>query len=547
MDTTRQGRRARRSALAALTTGVVALAAASGAGAAPTDFDTGFGIGGRVFAGFPDKADYGYVVAVQPDGRILVAGSTFLNYDALVARFNTDGTPDRSFDGDGVKVLDAGEIEMINDLAVQPDGKIVLAGSTTKDLDAVLWRLTPEGTPDGTFDQDGARVIASQGQEYLNAVAIQPDGKIVAAGSSNFAANNDGVVYRLTDTGQPDTTFDQDGGKVVDFGANEYLNGLALQQDGRIVAVGRTSAGNDASAYRLTGTGQPDTTFDGDGAREINLGGDDVAWDVEVQPDGRIVLGGSGGGTPGKEDAAFARLTTGGQLDPSFGTGGLTTVDSGGEEDAWELLRQPDGRILAGGATSNGLDGLLVRLRTDGTPDPAFAAGGKVALGTDGLRDIFGLALQPDGRLLLTGEVEGAQIDLPLFRLQGLFQPPGTGTADQGGGQGGQSGGPAVTGDDGGSRAAASCSGRRATIVGTRRRDVLRGTPGRDVIAALAGDDVIRSLGGNDVVCGGAGDDRLLGGAGRDLLLGNAGRDRLIGGPGLDRLLGGAGRDLRRQ
>src|SRR5205085_382954 len=125
-----------------------------------------------------------------------------------------------------------------------------------------------------------------------------------------------------------------------------------------------------------------------DGARGIDFGGIDVAYDVAVQPDGRIVVGGRGG--PGV-DAAFARLTAAGQPDPSFGKGGITTLDAGGEDGVYKLRLQPDGRIVAVGSTSKGTRGLLTRVTADGAPDASFAPGGTFALGASGLTDLFAL------------------------------------------------------------------------------------------------------------------------------------------------------------
>jgi uncharacterized delta-60 repeat protein len=540
MHMTRQARRARRIALAVLTTAALALATAGAAGAAPTDLDRTFGIGGSVFAGVPDETDQAYAVAVQPDGKIVVAGATYRNYDAIVARFNPDGTPDRSFDGDGIRTIDSAGLELVTDIALQPDGKIVLVGSTSVNFDGAVYRLTAQGELDKTFDQDGAVGIDSGGQENLNAVAIQPDGRIVVAGSTTVG--NDAAVYRLLTTGELDKTFDGDGARGIDSGGTEYVNGLALQPDGKIVVTGFTSVGDDATVYRLLTSGAPDTTFDQDGAVGIDFGGLDHTNDVVVQPDGRIVVVGTGGPN---EDAAVARLTATGQPDPAFGTAGEVLVDAGGEEILWDVLLQPDGRILGTGETTNGVDGLLLRLGTDGGRDASFGDNGAFTLGASGLEELYAAALQDDGRLVVAGHDESVKSDILVFRLQGL-RVEQTAGGGQNAGQGGGGGGSTVTGGGGASKVA-SCAGRRATIVGTRGRDVLRGTPKRDVIAALGGNDVIRALGANDVVCGGGGNDVAIGGAGRDLLLGNAGRDRLLGGLGVDRLLGGAGRDLRRQ
>ena len=154
-----------------------------------------------------------------------------------------------------------------------------------------------------------------------------------------------------------------------------------------------------------------------------------------------------------------------------------------------------------------------MRLQPNGLPDTTFSGDGRATVDLGGSEGATGLALQPDGRILV-GVNTDPNTDLVVLRLQGDALP-GSGAGGPGAGGGGLAG------------AAARCAGRAATVIGSNGRDRLRGTAKADVIVGLGGNDVIEARGGDDLVCGGAGADALKGGAGADRLLGEAGADRL--------------------
>jgi uncharacterized delta-60 repeat protein len=214
---------------------------------------------------------------------------------------------DPTFHGDGIAILDSGGSEFARAVAVQPDGKIVVAGYTTVGLNAAVYRLNPDGTPDATFDGDGAVGIDSAGSEVANAVAVQPDGKIVVAGRTSVG--NNAAVYRLNPNGSFDTTFDGDGAFGLDSGGFEEVYSVALQRNGKIVVPGWSSAGDTAVVYRLDPNGSPDPTFGDDGARTIAVDSFQAARAAAVQPDGGIVLAGWSY-EPGEDDydVVVARL-----------------------------------------------------------------------------------------------------------------------------------------------------------------------------------------------------------------------------------------------
>ncbi len=497
---------------------------------APGDLDAGFDGDGKRTIDY-GGADSGQAVALQPDGRILVAGYGDPDTAMTVTRLHPDGSLDLSFGDGGTGSVNFFGRDFAYAVAVQPDGKVVLVGETRAVAAAAniaVARLDPDGTPDLGFDVNGIRVIDLLGDDRGQAVALQPDGKILVAGFGG-AFGNAITVTRLNPDGTIDAGFGDGGTGGVDLGGLERAFGVALQRDGKIVIAGDRfppgGGARDVLVARLTAGGSPDLAFGVNGSRVIDSGGEDGATAVTLQPDGKIVLAGSAG--PG---SAFAvtRLNPNGSDDDSFDGDGTSLLDFGAVNAADALALQPDGKIVVAGSTG-GANFAIGRLQPGGSPDTTFDLDGRRTVDFGGVDRGRGLALDPNGRMIVAGETNVGD-DVAIARLEG-----GDPSA---GGVGGA--GPGVSA---GGRAVPRCAGTRATIVGTSRRDVLRGTRRADVIVALGGDDVVRAGAGKDLVCGGAGGDRLLGQAGADRLLGQGGRDRLLGGPAIDVLRGGLGRD----
>ena len=500
---------ARGLALAALVATAVSGPAAQ---AAPGDLDPRFGSDGIVVVD-QGVEEWAYDTVVQPDGKIIGVGNVYgssTNNDALVFRLNADGTRDQRF---GLRTLDGpgGGEETAYGVALQRDGKIVVAGRTTKNENGAVWRLLPSGARDLTFGGgDGFVPVDSGGAEYLIDVAVAPDGRIVVAGSTSVGSQ--ATVYRLTPTGEPDKTFDTDG--ALGLGdPNSRAQAVAVQRDGKVVVTGQLRPDYGMTVRRLTTSGAPDPGFGGgDGEATSPLEGD--AYDLVLQPDGRIVVAGRAY-DPDGSDAWVLRYTAAGMVDGSFGPGGEgAMVDLGDYEEFGSVALTPRGGIVATGWSEAGYDPLVVKLDARGRLDPAFGKGGAVEL-PGSMQYGEAIAVQPDGHVLVVGGDEKRLSSVVVYRLLGDFVPV-----------------PAL-----------KCQGRPATILGTPGRDRLAGTGKADVIVALGGADVIRGLGGNDLVCAGDGDDTVLGGPGKDVLRGERGRDRLVGGTGKDRLAGGPQQD----
>jgi uncharacterized delta-60 repeat protein len=297
-------------------------------------------------------------VALQADGRIVVAGHEYNyatdDSDFFVARYNPDGSRDNAFSGDGLATMDfGGHDDRAKAVVVQPDGKIVVAGySVELDTDDVpsrdfaLARYDPDGTLDATFSGDGKRTT-NFGDDTAHDIALQPDGRIVVGGS----ASGDFALVRYDQDGHLDPTFSGDGRATVGFtDAQAGARAIAIQPGGRIVAAGGTSG--DFALARFDPDGSLDATFGGDGVVTTDFGETDrygrgvaAASDVVFEA-GRLLAAGYANG-----DFGLARYELDGDLDPGFSGDGLLTTGMGHEyAGASSIAVQPDGRIVLGGS-----------------------------------------------------------------------------------------------------------------------------------------------------------------------------------------------------
>jgi uncharacterized delta-60 repeat protein len=344
--------------------------------------DASFGIGGRVITDFAGGIESAEAVALQPDGKIIAAGFTDqFSSDFALARYNPDGSLDTSFDGDGrVRTDFDGNSDGARAVALQADGKIVAAGGANFGRDFALARYNTDGSLDASFDGDG-KVTTGFGFSLAeaNGMAIQPgDGKIVAAGFTTSSGNGDFALMRYNTDGSLDLSFDGDGIAITDFIGSDRAQAIGLQPDGKIIAAGfATSSGNnDFALARYNTDGSLDTSFDGDGMVITNISavvGEDQANGVAIQPgDGKIVAAGSvrgGNLSPFPSDFALARYNPDGSLDTSFGGDGTIATNVGNNDRAPDQAKavaiQPnDGRIVAVGETINngsGTDFALAR------------------------------------------------------------------------------------------------------------------------------------------------------------------------------------------
>jgi uncharacterized delta-60 repeat protein len=419
------------------------------------------------------NSDLATAVAVQADGKIVLVGSADRaagNVDFAVTRLNRDGSLDATFGTGGKQTIgfDLGGTnqDRASAVAIQADGKIVVAGSVqrgaTADFDFGVARLNPDGSLDAAFDADGKQTVgfdlggASNRNDTASGVAVQADGKIVVAGSvqQNGTGNDDFAAARLNADGSLDATFGTGGKQTVAFdlgGPNtDDASAIAVQADGKIVLAGSASRNFtnnfDFAVARLNANGSLDAAFGTGGKQTVafdqgvqNL---DQASAVAVQADGKILVAGfASQAVIGDLDFGVARLNPDGSLDTAFDADGKQTVafNLGGinEDRASAVAVQADGKVVVGGSVQRGgaagFDFGVARLNPDGGLDATFNGIGKQTVGFDlggtagtNADLVAGLAIQADRNILLAGSAQraGSSSDFAVARLLNDNRPP---------------------------------------------------------------------------------------------------------------------------
>ena len=372
----------------------------------PGDLDPSFDGDGTTVTRLA-RTDWGEAVAVQPNGKIVVAATASGRsaHRFAVVRYTAAGKLDSTFGGNGkvqTKISDCGCASAFA-LALQPDGKIVVAGMTwvmtSNGLGRArfaLVRYRPDGSLDRSFGHKG-RVVTNLGPGYdaASAVIVRPNGKIVAAGTA--AGFRKIALVRYKPDGTLDPTFGGGGLAFADVapGRSEGARDLAAQANGKLVAGGSVGALQFA-LVRFTRSGVLDTSFGGDGVVTADFGDQESAAAVAIQTDGKIVAGGTGeeGGV------VLARFKSDGSPDPTFDGDGKVVASIA--TTANDVVVQEDGRIVAAG--TDGLGFGLARFEVDGSLDPTFGSGGTVSTNFPGDdTEVEEVALQADGKLVAVG------------------------------------------------------------------------------------------------------------------------------------------------
>jgi uncharacterized delta-60 repeat protein len=457
-----------------------------------------------------DRNDWGNALALQIDGKIVVAGrsypSTGANNDFALARYLPNGMLDTGFGNTGRVLTDfaSDSEDAAFALALQPDGK--MAGYAASD-DFALARYSINGTLDPNFGHHGLVTtdFGNGRDDRANAIALQPDGKIIVAGSSYNSRDLDFALARYLPDGTLDPDFGQQGTVLTDAGSGRsgVIEALVLQADGKILVAGYVAPDHDIALARYLPNGMLDPSFGHHGlvTTDFGSGRTALAYALALQPDGKIVVAGFSVSTAGFMDLALARYRPNGSLDPTFGSGGkvLTDIVSGDHDAAYALALQPDGKIVVAGYAAS--DFALARYRSNGSLDPAFGSGGivRTSIANNHLNWAFAMAIQPnDGRLIAGGinfDYTSGLYDFVLARYHAI-----------------------------------TCNGVVVTRIGTAGNDTILGTSGNDVIFGFEGNDFIDGRGGNDILCGGSGNDTLRGSGGDDILSGGPGTDLCDGG-----------------
>ena len=330
------------------------------------EVDGSFGEGGSATADFGHAAE-AKAVARQPDGKLVVVGHAGTYSWFAVARYEPDGTPDRSFGTRGVVMTNFGEAQAFAEaVAILADGTIVVAGSSGSPPDGYRFavaRYQPDGRLDPTFGVGGKVTtdVTEQG-DSATAVVAQPDGSVVVGGFGGVFGKGFILVRYLLD-GTPDPLFGDDGRVVTSFG--DYggeMAALAREPDGRLLAVGSVATGADIrfgptrvfAIARYLPTGNLDPTF-GDGGKVKTWVNnyDQRANGVALRPGGRFVVAGTATGVRG---FVLVGYDLDGSLDHSFGTDGIVATDTDfGALSVGGLAPDPEGNVVVAGKALNNL------------------------------------------------------------------------------------------------------------------------------------------------------------------------------------------------
>ncbi|MGH2705668.1 MAG: IPT/TIG domain-containing protein, partial [Actinomycetota bacterium] len=410
---------------------LLALVLPGSSAAAPGDLDPGFGAGGRMIG----PGGLANAVALQPEGKIVVAGER--SGDFALARYNPDGSLDQGFGAAGSVTTDLDnskflQSEFVAALAVQGDGKIVAVGKSSPVgiRDFTLLRYNPDGSLDGTFGVGGVITTDFGNSDVALAVLLHDVGGeqriLVAGGARTPTGGEDFALARYRPDGSLDPTFGS-GGKVrTGFPlAVSEVRALAIQADGRIVAVGCTGefvCQDEFAAARYEPDGTADTSFSTDGMVTTNFGDVDEATALALVSveggDGIVAMGVSG------TQFALVRYLPDGRRDSSFGEDAdgrvrVNFVPGAGEHDPSSgtgLAAQPDGKVVGAGCLSISSaepdcnDFALFRLDASGFLDPTFGGDGRVTTDFGGTDSAGALAIQPDGRIVAAGRTQMAAV-----------------------------------------------------------------------------------------------------------------------------------------
>ena len=415
------------SAVAALACVAALLLGAASAKAKPGDLDSSFGTKGRLVTSFARGSDDRATgVVVQPNGKIVAGGSSGGRF--ALTRYKPRGTLDRRFGSGGKVTTRVHGLSEAGGLARGKEGKIVVVGSA-EGMFAVA-RYRRNGSLDRAFGHRGKLTTDfGPGEDAAFAVGLQRDGKIVAAGRAEKGAEfgTDFALARYRTNGELDPSFGAGGKVTTDFGGfEESVRGLAVQRDGKIVAAGWSGSGGTTlvALARYNRDGSLDTEFDLNGKVKTPAGG---AWSVAVQPDGKIVLAGWAGAPEG---FAVMRYKANGSIDRSFGKRGIAKNRVSDHAD--DVAVQPGGKIVAVGTyccRARRSSFAVVRYRRDGSLDKSFGSHGIVttAIGKRAPRETAGsvaraVVVGPGGKVTVAGYAWKSKIrrfDFALARYLG--------------------------------------------------------------------------------------------------------------------------------
>ncbi len=390
--------------------------------------DQGFGQNGKVMInGLWTDTRTGYIknIAMQPDGKVIAVTTGWLggaNAGPSVAllRFNANGSLDTTFGSNGVVETDYAADDVGLGVAIQADGKILAVGTNSRaPANFIVGRYNANGSLDTSFNGSGKvetdiethsnGPVVSGSRDVAYAVAVQADGKIVVAGTTDNGTREFAVV-RYAANGSLDASFGTGGVVTTTMGAGQAdVAGIRVLADGKIAVAGSASDGLGKRNFALTRynpDGSLDTTF---GRVLWTTGGEDSElFAFDTLADGKVVATGRVGNR-----VAVSRFTSTGAVDSAFGNNGFTLTSIGSAAAVGRALGlQADGKILVAGSASNGqnLDFAMARYLADGRLDTGFGSQGSGLVTMDASFDDYAEAmlLQPDGKAVVAGHAHVA-------------------------------------------------------------------------------------------------------------------------------------------
>ena len=388
------------------------------------NYDLSFGNDGINSDGI-SKTDFGFEevpidLRIDFEGKILLLG--YASNTVLIAKYNTDGSLDNSFDNDGKLLISQIQLENntgVSSMIIQNDNKIVICGSS------YISRLNRNGTFDISFDNDG---VATYAIGHLQDINIQKDGKLVVSLLALSPKSGTGMA-RLTTTGALDTSFDGDGIQneifTPSYSGSYNAYSVAIQDDGKIIFGGVLN--QNLYVVRLHGVSNFNSNY---GKMIAQVGtSDDVANGIAVRPNGKIITGGysfNAVNNSSNNDFALVAYNADGSLDYTFGNNAVvkTEINAFSSDEIRAIALQADGKIVVGGTTtanaSTNTNIVIARYLADGSNlDASFGVGGKTIIDFQGTQDqVYAMAIQTDGKILVAGStVNGANIDFSMARI----------------------------------------------------------------------------------------------------------------------------------
>jgi uncharacterized delta-60 repeat protein len=336
--------------------------------------DGSFGSGGTVAAKLGNGANT-WALVRQRDGKLVAAASSGKGASSRFAltRYDRNGRLDSSFGSGGTVTTMIGRGAAAEALVLQPDGKLVAAGYSGKGAGSrfALARYDMDGRLDASFGNGGTVTTAIGKGAVAQALLLQPDGKLVAAGSSGSSPDRRLALARYDEHGRLDPSFGSGGTVTTAIGKDAVAQALLLQPDGKLVAAGRGGQPQNFAfaLVRYDEHGRLDPGFGSGGTVTTPIGDSGGAAALVLQPDGKLVAAGSGyyGADiySGYNKFALGRYDPNGRLDPSFGDGGTAITAIGKEAGAAALVLQPDGKLVAAGYRGDGRNFTFALARYD--------------------------------------------------------------------------------------------------------------------------------------------------------------------------------------